>query len=483
VRPYLIDAPAIPRLRGLDWRLAIALPVAAALVMGGFIAYTDMAALAICLALLACLFILVDFRFGVVCLIIAMPISASSVMPHSIGGINGLNPLNLLLMGTLASCLLHGLPAHSLRHLVPRPLVWLYVLPFILAGLFGGQHVGEIPGGFLTQNLLSFTDFTGYLRDMVIKPLFLVLFAVLVGAAALRSQRPEQLIYPFLVSVWAMALLTIVFVLLSGASLAELSSPTSRQFFTPLGIHANDLGRLYAVAYALMLYTCAETSDLKLRMALLASMGMVVLALMLTFSRSAFLGFAIVNVLFLISRRHLGFLLLGGVLLGVLAMALPGAVYERLGMGLGSGVNAISAGRVDEIWLPLLPKVWESPLWGEGLGSIMWSQALLSDSILFVTHPHNAYLQALIDTGIIGLGLFMAYHIHLWKGFRRLAGDPSLPPVMRGFYAGAATGLLTFLIAGMAGSSLMPCLEQIFLWMAVGMLYAQQARMAEERTC
>ncbi|TLZ10438.1 MAG: hypothetical protein E6K39_02570, partial [Gammaproteobacteria bacterium] len=62
----------------------------------------------LCASLIACTLILVDFRIGVVLLILLMPISGSSTLfPHEMFGVVGLNPLNLLLVGTLFSCLLH----------------------------------------------------------------------------------------------------------------------------------------------------------------------------------------------------------------------------------------------------------------------------------------------------------------------------------------------------------------------------------------
>jgi O-antigen ligase len=210
-----------------------------------------------------------------------------------------------------------------------------------------------------------------------------------------------------------------------------------------------------------------------LRLFLLASMAMVVLALVLTFSRGAFLGFAVVNVLFLISRRRIISLLAGGMVLTGLVMMMPEAVFDRIMTGWDSGLNAVSAGRVDTIWLPLLPEVWASPLFGHGLGSILWSHAMRAGSILQVTHPHNAYLQALLDIGLIGLLLLAAYFLHVWKGFRRLSRNLQLEPGRRGFYEGAAVGLLAFLISGFAGSSLLPVPEQCFLWLAIGMLYGE----------
>lgn len=452
-----------------------------AVLSGLAVAFAHFNALFICLSLVACIFIFLDFRIGVTLLIVLMPISASAVFPHSIGGITGLNPLNLLLLGTLASSLIQRPGSVGLMPFAPRPLIWRYVVPLTIAGVMGAPHVGEIPSYLQALGLYEFNGASSYLRDMLIKPLFMVLFAVLVGAALARSRHLEAFLLPMLFAVWCMGLMAIVFVYLSGASLGELASNRARGFFSPLGMHANDLGRCYATAYALMLFTFAATKDFPLRMALLASMGMTVIALILTFSRGAFLGFVVVNLLFLISRRQILPLLLGSIALAGMAFMLPGAVLDRLGMGWDSGLNVISAGRVDDIWLPLLPEVWSSPLFGHGIGAILWSDAMRAGSILQVSHPHNAYLQAALDMGIIGLLLLCSYFIGVWKGFRQLSRSPALDPTRRGFYAGAAAGLTAFLLTGFAGSSLMPVPEQSFLWLAIGMMYGEQANQAEHR--
>jgi O-antigen ligase len=449
--------------------------------LGGVaVAVGDTNALILCLALLACIFILLDFRIGVALLIVLMPVSASTLFPHAIAGITGLNPLNLLLLGTLASCLMHRSVAGDAGPLVAPPLIWRYIMPMVFAALLGVAHVAAIPPFFRASELISFDSSGSYMRDMLLKPLFMVLFAVLIGAALVRTRRLEQLLLPMLLSIWLMGLMTIIFVLLSGTSLSELASSQSRGFFSPLGMHANDLGRCYAIAYALLLFTFSTSTDFRLRMLLLASMGMVVLALLLTFSRGAFLGFAVVNVLFLISRRHILSLLAGGLILTGLVMLLPGAVFERMGAGWDGGLNAISAGRVDTIWLPLLPELWSSPLIGNGLGSILWSKAMRAGSILQVTHPHNAYLQILLDMGFLGLLLVGSYFLHVWKGLRRLSRDPALVPLQRGFYEGAAVGLVAFLISAFAGSSLLPVPEQSFLWLAIGMMYGESAKQARQ---
>src|SRR2546421_9380004 len=120
-------------LLGAAWGMAVA--------AGGLIS------LYLCASLIACGFILFDFRIGVVLLILLMPMSGSSTLfPHEMFGVVGLNPLNQLLAGTLISCMLHALADNSLRRLLPRPLLWLYIVPILVAGAIGAPpHPRDAP--------------------------------------------------------------------------------------------------------------------------------------------------------------------------------------------------------------------------------------------------------------------------------------------------------------------------------------------------
>ena len=446
---------------------------------GALVAIAGLNALYLLVSVLGCVFILRDFRVGAVLLIVLMPISTSEFFPHAMFGITGLNPLNPLLVGTLVSCLISGNFGAGHAPFVPRPLLWLYIIPILIAGAAGSRHFAEIPSALIIYELVDFTSSAGYLRDLVVKPMFMVVFALLVAAAVSKAKKPERILVPALLSVWAMGSMLMLFVLSSGIGLSALGASGARLFLSPLGMHANELGRLYAVAYALLLFTWAESRHSGMRQALAASMGLVVVALVLTFSRGAFLGFAVVNVLFVLWRRNVKTLVVFALVAAVAIFLLPQAVYDRIGEGHGAGIDAISAGRVDHIWLPLLPEVLQSPILGHGLGSILWSEPMrrgAGTAILAVTHPHNAYLQALLDMGIAGLLLLCAYFAHVWKGFTSLSVDPELSPLLRGFFLGAKAGLASFLIAAFTDSSLAPRPEQVFLWLAIGMMYGLLAR-------
>lgn len=442
------------------------------------LAIGEIQALVFALSILASFAVLADFRIGAVLLIVMLPIESSYLFPRSMLGVTGLNPLNIVLAATLISFVMRG---KDLGRFLPKPVVWLYFAPVAFAALLGTRHVDDIYPYFWEIEVIHFHDAFGYLRDVALKPALIVIAALLVGMAVAQSKKVENFLVPVIASVWVMSLMLISFVAASGLSLGELALTSQRSFLSAVGMHANDLGRLYAVAYALLLFTWGETKDMKLKTVLLGTMGVLTLALLFTFSRGAFIGWVLVNVMFLIwkfNARTAGLAVLAG---GVGLAFMPGAVISRMSLGLvgGTDVNTVSAGRVEEIWEPLLPDLLTTPPWGHGLDATMWVNAIWTETMLPVTHPHNAYIQAYLDMGLIGLVLLVVFYVHVFRKFRDLGSNAYLSPTMRGFYQGAVAGLACFFITGFAGSSLRAVPEFSFLWIAIGMMYGQLARKPE----
>jgi O-antigen ligase len=391
-------------------------------------------------------------------------------------GVTGLNPVNVLLAGTLLAYLLRG-RLQKVGSFVPPQLAWLYIAPIVLGGLIGMGHVDDIAPYFYESEAINFTNAFGYVRDMMVRPLIMVAVAVVLAAAVARSQKPERFIVLIALSLWVIALIQLGYVVYSEVRLGTLASARSRSFFSAIGIHANDLGRLYVIAYALLLFVWWETKQTALKNFLFVTMGLITFALLLTFSRGAFIGFLLVNLWMLAWKFNAKSVSLAVLALTLAAILLPGAVYSRITLGFDSGeVDAVSAGRVEGIWLPLLPEALTAAPWGNGLGSIMWSYAMETGAMLPVGHAHNAYLEALLDTGVIGLSLMLVFFWHVWQGFRKLGGNAYLSPELRGFFQGATAGLLAFLVTGMAGSSLRPTAEATYLWFAIAMMYGVLAR-------
>jgi hypothetical protein len=445
---------------------------------GGYaLAVGELQALYVGLSLVACLAILIDYRAGAMLLVLLLPISFTAVFPGSLMGITGLNPMNLLLMGTLAAYLLRGRLEHPGRF-VPHQVLWLFVVPIALAGLLGTMHFDDILPAFFDGELLPYTSWRGYFGVSVVKSLLLVLAALLIAAAVAKAKKPESFVVALAAGAVAVALLVICFVAVSDLRWSVLASSRSRDFFSvEIGAHANDFGRIFVTAYALMLFTWWESREPRARLALFIAIGILGLGILLTFSRNAFLGFFVVNGLFLLwkfNMRKVGWALLG---VGVSLLFAPGALYRRLSRGFESGsIDDVSAGRVEGIWLPLLPETLKSPLWGQGLDSILWAEPMAIGAMHVTSHPHNAYLQAVLDMGLIGLALLLAYYWHVWKGFRALGSNAYLSPEMRGFFQGACAALIAFAAAGMSGGSLRPQPDNVLLWITIGIMYGLLAK-------
>lgn len=459
---------------GHAWPYMAALILGVAIACGYAVAAGETAGLFVGISIVCGLAVLFDFRAGTVLLVLMLPIAASALFPRSLMEVSGLNPLNLLAVATLGSYLLVGRLQRA-APLVPQPVVWLYILPMIGAALIGTQYVHLVPSFFYESDAVQFVTARQYLTTQLAKPLVTVAVALLLGAAAARSQKAERFIIPMALSVWLITLFQIGFVVWHMPSLSTLASADSRGFYEPIGMHANSFGRLHLFAFAILLFVWAETKRPNLKLFLMLTIGLLSIAIVLTFSRAAIGGAGLVGALFLAWKFNARSLALA-MIVGAIVMLLFGeALHSRLTKGFDEGADAISAGRLG-IWTAMIPEVARSPLWGRGLNSTLWSFPVVNEAILPVGHVHNAYLQALLDMGVIGLALVLGYWLHVWRGFRALGSSPWLSPEMRGFFQGATAALLAYFATCVVGSSLFPEPETAYLWIAIGLMYGLRGR-------
>ncbi len=108
-----------------------------------------------------------------------------------------------------------------------------------------------------------------------------------------------------------------------------------------------------------------------------------------------------------------------------------------------SDLNAISAGRIDRIWLPLLADIERHPLMGQGLNAILWTDAQREQLIIPVVLSHNGYLDLLLDFGIPGaIASARGLCIPLARLPPAFEEDPD--PRLRGLFYGAHLALVAF---------------------------------------
>ncbi len=470
--PYLRESKASSAwlLLGITALVAFGAACGVALAMG------EIQALYVSLAFIACIAVVVDYRIGAVLLILMMPVSATNLFPHQLMGVTGLNPVNVLIIATAAAYILRG-QMENVRAVVPPQVVWLYIVPIFLGSLLGMNHVDDIAPIFYEMMAINYTNAIGYVRDEAFKPMLMVVAALLVASAVMKADKPERFITAIAVAACTLAFVEFAFIIVSNVRLGQLASPHARSFFLEIGMHANSLGRIFVTAFALLLFVWWETKKPVTKSALFVALAIISFAILFTFSRAAFLGFFVVSGLFLLwkfNAKSLA-LCLGG--LAVAAALAPNYVYERITFGFSSGdANVVSAGRTETIWAPLLPELWKSPIWGNGLGSIMWSTPMEQGAMEIVNHPHNAFLEAALDMGFLGLAVLMVFYWTVWRGWRALGSNPYLSPEMRGFFQGSCAAAIAFGVACMTGGSLRPEPENGLLWVAIGMMYGVLAR-------
>ncbi len=411
-----------------------------------------------------------DYRTGAMIALILLPLSATRLIPRELGGIKGLNPLNLVIGMSLASLfLMLAFSSDKIRlPKLPRPFL-IYIGLMVFAGLYGAMSVNQIPYYFKANDVITFDGPGGYLRDVLFKPFIILVVAYLLAIAVANARSSVRYLIPLFCTAVLVPLVVIGFVATSGISLSALAGANARNFLSALGIHANELGFMFNICFALALFSFFYVEHAFAKICLGGLIGVLSIAIGLTFSRGAFLGYMMILGYFLFTQRKFQ-MMVGVVCIVVIgAFFMPRAIVERATTGVKTGdVKDISAGRVGEIWLPLLPETLASPLVGRGLSSVMWSDAARARTILPVGHPHSAYLGMLLDFGFGGALLIFYFFRHMWQTFQTI-GREHAQSIWRGFFQGAAACILLVAVQGITDDRFTPTLPQTFLWLSYGL--------------
>lgn len=451
--------------------LALAGSLLLAVLLGAVAALSGELAMLTGVVLLTAVLVLVYPRLGVWWMCLLFPLAQLSVMPRQLLGLSGLNPPNVLLAATVAAVALawvgarwRGEPCQLPP--VPRPLLWFYVLPIALGTLHGIPSVDQVAEHFRQIKVVAFDSPPTYVRDVFVRPMFEVLFALMVAMVFRDARRPRFLLVPIVLSAWTLCGLIAFVISLRGFDMAALARQSSRETLSGLGMHANELGLMLNGALAITLFSARGATGWA-RWLLALSAAVCASCVVLTFSRGGLLGLALVLLAFMFRsgsvRSWLGSLLL--LALGLLLM--PDAAWDRLLLGVDNGDrSAMSAGRMTEVWPPLFHYFLESPLVGHGVHAILWSTPA-RQGLLSVAQAHNAYLGLLVELGVAGFVMVIGFHLWAWRQIR-LAAAAAPQAFDREMLAGCAVTVLLLFVQGMTDDRFMPTVPQAFMWFAIG---------------
>lgn len=223
--------------------------------------------------------------------------------------------------------------------------------------------------------------------------------------------------------------------------------------------------------------------------AMLGAAGVVALGQALTGGRSGYMGWLAVGLILGVVRWRRMLLVIPAVVIAV-CIFLP-AVRDRMLMGMGVGNKTtdtyeMTSGR-NIAWPYVIAKIKEGPIFGFGRNAMITTG--LYQRILYDTndsesfpHPHNAYLEILLDCGLVGFFVVVPFFLMaLRNGFRLFLDKSDLLCAAAGGVVCAL--VLALLVAAMGGETFYPREGAAGMWAALGVMLrvaVEQNRAREE---
>jgi len=413
-------------------------------------------------------------------LILLMAVIEHPDMPKSIIGISGLNPWNILMVFIVLSWAVSR-RREGLVWDMPRPVTVLLALylSVVLVGfarmMADRSHLDDMT----TASLVS---------EQLINTIKWVVPGLLLYDGCRSPRRTKMACWCILAVYLFMALQVVRFMPPSAVFEGGAAMVARRKILGAVGLTAGVTAKMFAGsawAFLALLPILARPAH---KMLAAGAFALTTYAEALTGTRAGYLAWGSVGLALCLGRwqRYLLVLPVGALLL---QFVFPGAA-ARLLTGVGeadvSGEAVLNtydatAGR-NLIWPYVLDKVYESPLAGygreamrrTGLTSILLARVGEGEA---VAHPHNAYLQLLLDNGAIGFAVVMPFFVIILGYSGRLFlqdGDP---------WASAVGGMtlalvLGHMVAGMSSQSFYPCEGDCAMWCAIMLML----RVRVERT-
>jgi putative inorganic carbon (HCO3(-)) transporter len=223
--------------------------------------------------------------------------------------------------------------------------------------------------------------------------------------------------------------------------------------------------------FCLAMYTFAR--KLVIKAGILVLVASCLYCLLFAFSRGGYLGF-VTGMLFLGIVKERKFLIFIVLLVLGWQVVIPTAVTERIFMTYEEGQIDSSAGERVTIWQDAVTLVPQHPIWGTGFDTYEFMGRVEE-----YRDTHNLYLKILVETGLLGLALFL---VLLWKSFQmsfqlfRSLDDP----FSQGLGLGCAAYIVCAIVVNFFGDRWMFLQVNGYLWTFLG--FAVRAKMLATET-
>jgi O-antigen ligase len=390
--------------------------------------------------------------------------------PNSIFGIQGFNLWNVLLLSILLAWW-NRRASEGLVWDLPSRTSWmlfgfLCVVVIGVLRLIPQEPDGQTPGYVLSEYLVNCVKW--------------VLPGLVLYDACRTRRRIVIALAVILALYFLLSIQVIRWIPLSDAVSGEdLSYRSSKLTQHEIGYNRVTLSNMLAGASWAMLVAVILVRKNSHRFMILGAAGTIALAQALTGGRTGYASWAVVGlVLSMIRWRKL--LLLIPVLVVVVSIALPG-VRERMLQGFGGKEGhfvvqtsdyEITSGR-NIAWPRVIGEILKAPFLGYGREAMITTG--LRDQLFYelgesFPHPHQAYLQLLLDNGIIGFLFVMPIYLFALSRSMPLVLDRNDPLVCA---VGCAAFCLTLalMVGAFGGQTFYPREGSVGMWAAIGIMF------------
>jgi O-antigen ligase len=403
--------------------------------------------------------------------ILLMAVLEHPDMPHAIAGIVGLNPWNIL----MANVLLAWASQRRGQGLVwdlPRSAAWL------LAAYLGVIFWATFRLLFWTRAGYGAAYTNTYIVSEHIINCVKWLLPGLLLYDGCRSRKHVQVAVAVVLLLYVLLAVQVIKNVPLSCALEtgdRLSRVASKNIQSNVGYNRVTLSNMLGGASWAVLGSYVLFRKPIYRLGVLGLAGVVSLGQALTGGRTGYASWAAVGVILCLIRWRWMLPIMAGTAIGVLTF-LPG-VRERLFEGFGGQQGAIvvqhddyeiTSGRTTA-WPYVIKKIKENPIFGFGREAMVTTgiaDFLMAEFGESFPHPHNAYLQVLLDSGIIGLVPVMAFYLFvLARGFRLLLDRQD--PLYAAVGNMACALVLTLLVGSMGGQTFYPREGSMGMWCAI----------------
>lgn len=409
-------------------------------------------------------------------LILLMGVYLHPDMPNSILGIPGLNPWNVLLVMIVIAWLSNPRRKEWKSEMSGtfNMLLWL-CLCVILVGFIrmifdhdGMEYYAGITGW-------SMPSTSGFWNEYLLNTIKWTVPGMLLFDSCRTDSQIKLAITAILGAYFILALQVIqyvpIYTLLSDANLSERTINTLRK---NVGYHRTDLAVMLA-GFFWAFFSSREIFQFWGWRTIIFPAGLLIglLSLALTGGRGGYLAWAGIALIFCLFRyRKLLF-----VLPIVMVITLPYApsLVNRITEGLSSGEsidqNTLTAGR-DIAWPLVIEKIGDAPIVGygrEGMKQTGIAAKIFVDYGDSAPHPHNAYLEMLLDNGIIGFAIVISlFWLIIKNSFALFCDRDNVNFRMVGGVCVSLVG--SQLIGSLTGQTFYPRELTVGMWCSIGLL-------------